>query len=113
MIRVCLFILGIGMTSTAWAEFMRCDQTKRCHLVCYFPSNSAKTERVYPNDGTPVDRVRVEPVGDYNLLYIAERADGTGTKSAYQPLESLILPKDYPCRLSPNDSTKDLAASKG
>lgn len=103
MLRVCLIIMSFGVTSLAHAELMTCDKTKRCSFVCYFPSSSTRSERVYPNDGVSVDRVRVEAIGDNNLLYTVEGVVETTTMPTYRSLETLILPRDYPCRLSPTD----------
>ncbi len=101
MIRATVLVLGLGVVPFAHAELMSCDETKQCQLVCYFPSVAARTEPVYPVTGVAVDRVRIDVVGDHNLLYTAERKDTSTSLATHQPLESFILPKDYPCRLSP------------
>ena len=111
MIRAFTLIAGLFMTTVSYAELMQCDEAKKCHLVCYFPSSSARTDDVYPVDGVRVDRVLVQTVGDDNLLYTSQRIDRSGTMPTYHPLESFILPKDYPCRLSPVEQGKELAAS--
>jgi hypothetical protein len=99
------------MTTISYAELMQSDDERECSLVCYFPSSSTRTDHVYPVNGVTVDRVRVEAVGDDNLLYTSQRIDRSGTIPAYHPLESFILPKNYPCRLSPVEQGEELAAS--
>jgi hypothetical protein len=99
------------MTTVSYAELLQCDDARECSLVCYFPSSSARTDHVYRVNGVTVDRVRVEAVGDDNLLYTSQRIDRLGTMPTYHPLESFILPKDYPCRLSPVEQGKELTAS--
>ena len=86
---------------------------KTCKLVCYFPGGAAKIEQVYSNDSTPVNRVRVEPLGEHNLLYVAERAEGAEPMLTYRPVETLILPKDFPCRLSPVETSKEVLTTGG
>ena len=111
MIRAFTLIAGLFMTTVSYAELMQCGEAKECHLVCYFPSSSARTDNVYPVNGVTVDRVRVEAVGDHNLLYTSQRIDRSGTIPTYHPLESFILPKGYPCRLSPVEQGRGLSAS--
>ncbi|MDX1428658.1 MAG: hypothetical protein R3282_00155 [Rhodothermales bacterium] len=101
------------MTSFAHAEFTKCVRTKRRNLICYFQSSSARSESIYPNDGVSVDTTRVEPLGELNLLYTSYRAEEAVTMQTYRPLETLILPKDFPCGLFPSERTKKVAASKG
>ena len=103
MIRIFILTTCLFTASIAYAELMQCDDARECSLVCYFPSGSARTDNVYSSTGATVDRVRVEAVGDDNLLYTSQRIDRSGTMPSYHPLESFILPKDYPCRLSPVD----------
>ena len=111
MIRIFILTACSFMTTISYAELMQCDDARECSLVCYFPSSSARTDHVYPVNGVTVDRVRVEAVRDANLLYTSQRIDRSGTMPTYHPLESFILPKDYPCRLSPVEQGKELAAS--
>ena len=111
MIRICLLVVCSFMATASYAELMKCDDARQCSLVCYFPSGSARTEHVYPANGVTVDRVQIEAVGNDNLLYTSQRIDRSGTMPTYHPIESFILPKDYPCRLSPVEQGKELAAS--
>ena len=112
MVRVMILMACSFMTTVSYAELMRCDDARECSLVCYFPSSSGRSDHVYPVDGVRVDRVLVEAVGDDNLLYTSQRIDRSGSMPSYHPLESFILPKDYPCRLSPVGPRKELAASR-
>lgn len=111
MIRIFILTVCSFMATASYAELMQCDDARQCILVCYFPSGSARTEHVYPANGVTVDRVRVEAIGADNLLYTSQRIDRSGTMPTYHPLESFILPKDYPCRLSPVEQGGGLAAS--
>ena len=111
MIRIFILTACSFMTTVSYAELMQCDDARECSLLCYFPSGSVRTSHVYPANGVTVDRVQVETVGDDNLLYTSQRIDRSGTMPTYHPLESFILPKDYPCRLSPFEQGKELAAS--
>ena len=111
MIRAFTLIAGLFMTTVSYAELMRCDETKKCHLVCYFPSSSARTDDVYPSTAVMVDQVIVQTVGDDNLLYTSQRIDRSGVRPAYHSLQSFILPTDYSCRLSPVEQGKELADS--
>ena len=111
MIRVILLITCSLVTTVSHAALMQCDDARECSLVCYFPSGSARTEPVYPVNAVAVNRVQVEAVGDHNLLYTSQRIDRTGTTPTFHPLEAFILPKDYPCRLSPVEHGEGGAAS--
>jgi len=96
MIRLFILAACFFVTTVSHAELMQCDDARECSLVCYFPSSSGRTDHVYPVNGVTVDRVQVEAVGEDNLLYTSQRADRSGTMTTYHPLESFILPKDYP-----------------
>ena len=111
MIRVFTLTVCSLMATVSYAELMQCDDARECSLVCYFPSSSARPDHVYPANGVTIDRVRVEAVGDDNLLYTSQRIDRSGTMPTYHPLESFILPKGYPCRLSPVEQGRGLSAS--
>lgn len=113
MNRAFIFIACCFFATVSYAEVMGCDRSQKCSLVCYFPSTSARTEHVYPANGVAVDRVRVEAVGNDNLLYTAERIDRSGTMPIYHPLEAFILPKDYPCRFSPVELREGGGSSTG
>ena len=111
MFRIFILTVCSFMATASYAELMLCDDARQCSLVCYFPSGSARADHVYPANGVAVDRVRVEAIGTDNLLYTSQRIDRSGTMPTYHSLESFILPKDYPCRLSPVEQGKELAAS--
>jgi hypothetical protein len=101
MIRPCLVVMSFAVVSLAQAELLLCAEMKLCSLVCRSERSSVHTELVYANDGVSVDRVRVEAFGSNSLLYTFERVDKTTTIPFYRQLDALVLPKDYPCRLSP------------
>ena len=70
-------------------------------VSCYYPSSSRRTEQVYPVSSVRLNRVPVEVVGRGNLLYTAQSINRSRTIPTYHPLETFLLPNDYPCRLSP------------
>ena len=106
MTRTLVILACSFATAICHAEVMQCDAERECSLVCYYPGTSARTEHVYPANEGAVDRVQVKAIGDHNLLYTAERMEGTGTIPTFQPIEAFILPRDYPCRLSPVGPTR-------
>ncbi len=112
MIRLLILMTCFLVTTISSAEVMQCDTERKCSLVCYFPSSSARAEAVYPTSGVSIDRVRIEMVGDHNLLYTSERIDRSGTIPTYHSLEAFILPKDYPCRLAPVEVSQPLASPR-
>ena len=89
------------------ADLMTCDDTRKCRLICYFPSDSARTDDVYPKSNVKVDRVIITSIGNDNLMYTSQRIDKSGPIATYHSLEAFILPKDYPCRLSPVDEASE------
>lgn len=109
MIRTLFFFLAGSLAMVSYADLMQCDHSAECQLVCYFPSDSARSEQVYPPSGFIVDRVRIEKFGDQNILYTAEQKDNSGPIPTYHALETRILPVDYPCRLSARGSERGFA----
>ena len=97
-------LLGAALVPDAHAEVMLCDSSRDCRLVCYFPSDSDRAGTVYPAAGVVVDRVLVEPIGEGSLLYTSQHLEKMGTLPSHSSLESFVLPRNYPCRLSPIDA---------
>lgn len=113
MIRTCVIAMSLIISPLVKAELLLCEDANLCSFVCDPPNRSIHTELAYANDRVSVDRVRVEAHGDNNVLYTFERFDKTMTVPTYRPLEALVLPNDYQCRLSPTGLLNGVLGAEG
>ena len=97
-------------TSDSYTEPMQCDEARTRHLVCYLPSNPARSDHAHSIKDIMDESAQAGRAGNGDLLHTSQQVDRPGPVPASNPLESFILAKDYPCRLSPIEQGKGIAA---